>query len=497
MYYGNLDNDKLLRTYHKFYSGDGTIEIKKNINTGNVEFITYIGGDGYSAPVVYKDDGITQEYLYLHRDLQGSIIAISNQSGNIVEKRHFDAWGNISKVQDGAGNNLAGLTVLDRGYTGHEHLQGVKLIHMNGRLYDPLLHRFLQPDNFVQDPHNTQNYNRYGYVLNNPLKYIDPSGEEGLTAVAIGVGVAVAAYMLHAISVEAPITFQGVLKTTMIAVWSAGATMGISGGFTAICGFDSSAIGFWNGALMGSSTGFVTGVFSATVSVAFNGGSLKLRELLKGGLISAGVGGALGGIIGGIKAVKSDSNFWSGESDAVGAGLTIYDEFIYDENIDFKLIATLKGKFPHLEQKSTIDCGLACVKANNKYFNITDNENIFFRKVEDPDQSFWASRMIEKKGLWAREVKLILSEHRYFVNNNVEKNFSSLISEINKNRPVFVLFRIESHTQTDYHWSIITGVEQEVKTGAFRMILMNPSPNIPIHTVKNFESVHTLFSVFR
>jgi hypothetical protein len=49
---------------------------------------------------------------------------------------------------------------------------------MNGRLYDPKLHRFLQPDNYVQDPSNTQNYNRYSYVLNNPLKYTDPSGEK-------------------------------------------------------------------------------------------------------------------------------------------------------------------------------------------------------------------------------------------------------------------------------------------------------------------------------
>ncbi|GAA4104513.1 hypothetical protein GCM10022392_32630 [Mucilaginibacter panaciglaebae] len=47
---------------------------------------------------------------------------------------------------------------------------------MNGRLYDPLLHRFLSPDEYVQDPTNTQNFNRYGYVLNNPLKYTDPSG---------------------------------------------------------------------------------------------------------------------------------------------------------------------------------------------------------------------------------------------------------------------------------------------------------------------------------
>jgi hypothetical protein len=51
---------------------------------------------------------------------------------------------------------------------------------MNGRLYDPKLHRFLQPDNFVQDPSDTQNYNRYGYCYNNPLKYADPSGDKGI-----------------------------------------------------------------------------------------------------------------------------------------------------------------------------------------------------------------------------------------------------------------------------------------------------------------------------
>ena len=64
---------------------------------------------------------------------------------------------------------------------------------MNGRLYDPRLHRFLQPDNNLQEPYNTQNYNRYGYVLNNPLKYTDPTGEftwsDFVAGVAIVVGV--------------------------------------------------------------------------------------------------------------------------------------------------------------------------------------------------------------------------------------------------------------------------------------------------------------------
>jgi RHS repeat-associated protein len=177
MFYGSLDPDKLQRPLRKYYSASGTMEIKQNLQTGAIEFMTYIGGDGYTAPLVLKSDGVTQEYLYLHRDYQGSILAITNASAQLLEKRLFDAWGNIVSVQDGAGNTLNGLTLIDRGYTGHEHLQSVELIHMNGRLYDPKLHRFLQPDNNLQDPYNTQNYNRYAYVMNNPLMYTDPSGE--------------------------------------------------------------------------------------------------------------------------------------------------------------------------------------------------------------------------------------------------------------------------------------------------------------------------------
>src|SRR5690606_24271678 len=53
----------------------------------------------------------------------------------------------------------------------------VGIIHMNGRLYDPLLRRVLNADENIQDPFNTQFYNRYGYVANNPLIYNDPNGE--------------------------------------------------------------------------------------------------------------------------------------------------------------------------------------------------------------------------------------------------------------------------------------------------------------------------------
>ncbi|WP_426484979.1 RHS repeat-associated core domain-containing protein [Flavobacterium sp. 2] len=177
MFYGGPQDDKLLRPSRKYYSADGTMEIKQNITTGDLEFLTYIGGDGYDAQIVSKSNGNVQNYLYLHRDYQGSIMAITDANANIVEKRLFDAWGSILKVQDGNGNLLSGLTVLDRGYTGHEHLQSMGLINMNARLYDPILHRFLQIDNYIQNPEDTQSYNQYGYVMNNPLKYTDPSGD--------------------------------------------------------------------------------------------------------------------------------------------------------------------------------------------------------------------------------------------------------------------------------------------------------------------------------
>ncbi|MEP6803234.1 MAG: polymorphic toxin type 23 domain-containing protein [Flavobacterium sp.] len=186
MFYGGLQEKIQERPLKKYYSADGSMEIKENTNTGVFEFITYIGGDGYTAPIVLRSNGTTQDYLYLQRDYQGSIVAITNQAGSVIEKRLFDAWGAIISVQDGAGNLLAGLTVLDRGYTGHEHLQSVGLINMNGRIYDSKLHRFLQPDNNIQDPSNTQNFNRYAYCYNNPLKYTDPSGEFVWAPILVG-----------------------------------------------------------------------------------------------------------------------------------------------------------------------------------------------------------------------------------------------------------------------------------------------------------------------
>ena len=344
MYYGNTNNDKLTRPYRKYFSADGSMEIKATFVTGNtisptnVEFITYIDGDAYSASTLIKSDGTTQNYFYLHRDYQGSIMAITNASASVIEKRLYNAWGEIVKIQDGAGNNLAKLTFFDRGYTGHQHLESVGLIHMNARLYDPKLHRFLQPDNFVQDPYNTQNYNRYAYCINNPLKYTDISGNIfGVDdAILIGLGIGIAAYLTVNYINGTPITLKGVLMAAFVGAVSGAVTFGIGTCTLNIANFALKATaqalshGLFQGTLSGIQgggfwAGAASGALSSIASSAFAGGqntrlnSAGVRENAGGGWGGAGkfaqsTGGmiAFGTVAGGAGAALTGGNFWQG-----------------------------------------------------------------------------------------------------------------------------------------------------------------------------------------
>jgi RHS repeat-associated protein len=69
-----------------------------------------------------------------------------------------------------------GVDTTNRGYTDHEMVDSVGIIHMNGRIYDPKLGRMMQADPIVQSPRYTQSFNRYSYTFNNPLRFVDPSG---------------------------------------------------------------------------------------------------------------------------------------------------------------------------------------------------------------------------------------------------------------------------------------------------------------------------------
>ena len=123
---------------------------------------------------------------FLHQDHLDSVVMITDEVGGVVERNHYDAFGKLrTGVLDQTQQTrlLAGLVpqgvfsaFTDRGYTNHRQLNGIGLVHMGGRVYDPHTGRFLSADPNIQAPLNTQSYNRYSYVLNNPLSLNDPTG---------------------------------------------------------------------------------------------------------------------------------------------------------------------------------------------------------------------------------------------------------------------------------------------------------------------------------
>ncbi|MDR1372273.1 MAG: RHS repeat-associated core domain-containing protein [Dysgonamonadaceae bacterium] len=159
----------------------------ERVITGNVtrDYYYISGGDGLAA--IYVKAGTSGTLHRVITDHLGSIVRIIGSAAlTTSHKAEYDAWGRRKVI-----SSSNAFTDFHRGYTGHEHLKEFGLINTNGRLYDPQLARFLQPDPFVQFPDNSQTYNRYSYCLNNPLKYTDPSGENPL----IILGLIVGAYM--------------------------------------------------------------------------------------------------------------------------------------------------------------------------------------------------------------------------------------------------------------------------------------------------------------
>jgi len=144
-------------------------DYEKVTENGVVRELYYIGAPDGLAAVYVKNAIQGGRMYYAHTDHQGSIVSLTDSIGGKVFQASYDAWGKQSVSLNTIG--------FYRGYTGHEHLPEFGLINMNGRMYDPVLGRFLSPDNYVQGADNSQSFNRYSYCINNPLKYTDPTGD--------------------------------------------------------------------------------------------------------------------------------------------------------------------------------------------------------------------------------------------------------------------------------------------------------------------------------
>jgi RHS repeat-associated protein len=164
----------------------GSVEIISDNADANLQTITKTR---LSSKVMHvKIEGSTTEtfFEYAHRDHLGSIEVVTDENGNKLDNLAFEPFGSRKKKDWTANISTAELDVLldldwdhprmVRGFTSHEQLDRTGFIHMNGRVYDPVLGRFLSPDPFVQFPTYSQSWNRYSYVGNTPTSFTDPSG---------------------------------------------------------------------------------------------------------------------------------------------------------------------------------------------------------------------------------------------------------------------------------------------------------------------------------
>jgi len=216
----------------------------------------------------------------------------------------YDAWGQQSVLQVGSNSQLFVQSLQRRAYTGHENVEGLGIIHMNGRIYDPLLARFVQADPTLQFVQYSQGYNRYSYVLNNPMSYTDPSGYflkklMQVTGVTAAMKFLAKNPFLNAIAQVVVAYYGGPLG---VALFSFAQSYTLTGNLGQ--GLRSGAIAYasaWAVGQVGANTG--VGDFGNVVGNGVIGGiSSELQGGQFGhGFVSAGLGASLGGLGGNVR----------------------------------------------------------------------------------------------------------------------------------------------------------------------------------------------------
>ncbi len=321
----------------------GILEMQKTyvdnceyIQCGGLSSNTYLAGPLGAFAIIGKTEASgngNESITYLLKDNLGSWTTFVDASGCSIQEQSFDAWGVRRNPETWSGNPLED-PIFDRGFTGHEHLfvfdagkKDIGIINMNGRMYDPMMSTFLSVDSYVQAPDNSQNFNRYAYCLNNPLKYVDPSGEELCAAavMAIAAAVSVATQCIQNYCYDRPI-YQDLVKAAAVGAIQGMFSYGIgyvgeaitaavegAGGVACSIAFKAVAHGtlagvatlasgghFWQGFASGAASSLVSSCIGAacahSCSVQWQRAAMIAGGALAGGVSSTIVGG----------------NFWEG-----------------------------------------------------------------------------------------------------------------------------------------------------------------------------------------
>jgi RHS repeat-associated protein len=270
----------------------------------------------------------------------------SNWGSPTTQRESFDAWGErrdpatqvTFRTSEGDAFR-SGPETYERGYTGHEQLDDSGLIHMNGRLYDPELGPMLSPDPYVQVPEYSKNFNRYSYVLNNPLNLTDPTGFSWLKTnwrtVVVIIVVAIVTWGVGAYFAAGAYAMGGSSFATLT-MTTAGLTPALTATGMAATGAITGAVGGGlNAALAGGNSGdILRGATVGAVQGAIAGGALhRLVEAAAAaegasgaGLTAAHVAGH--GVVGGASNTARGGKFSDGfYSAAAGAAASYFGPF--------------------------------------------------------------------------------------------------------------------------------------------------------------------------
>ncbi|MGA0098471.1 MAG: RHS repeat-associated core domain-containing protein [Steroidobacteraceae bacterium] len=185
-----------------WYAPDGSRWKQVAVEAGITETTLYLGGllekvvrggtvtwrhriptpTGIAGLHLRHGDGRAPASHVLLRDPLGSVVGLANlATGRPVALLSYDPWGR-RVGRDGAPLSAQQVSavraITPAGFGGHEHLDAAGLLHLNGRVYEPALGRFLSADPVVNDPYDPRELQRYGYAWGNPLAVVDPSGLE-------------------------------------------------------------------------------------------------------------------------------------------------------------------------------------------------------------------------------------------------------------------------------------------------------------------------------
>lgn len=256
----NKIGDNVSRTwyYNNFF--------EETQDSGKTVFKSYIyGPEGLIAYVVNENN--TSKTFYVHSNYKNTVLAISDANGKTVFEYSYDAWGRRRNPNDWSyfDDITEYQTDFKYGFDGHEEIDLMELVNMDGRMYDPVLGRFLSPDPAIQDPGNAVSLNRYAYCMNNPLTLTDPSGYSWLgknwkSLLSAAVGVAAAVFTAGTFTAVDACVFAGAvggLAGSMTSALLNGCNVGkifsstiqgtVMGAFRAATNYGCGEIPFWYG----------------------------------------------------------------------------------------------------------------------------------------------------------------------------------------------------------------------------------------------------------